>query len=95
MSDIKRTCPACDSWTSSVGIAFRDGEPCPYCGLPAEAVEALDRAAERGAEQSMVDMAAKAEVRATNAEAEVRRLRGLLREILWSAQLAEEEAPSE
>lgn len=35
MSDLKRSCPACKSWTSEIGEAFRDGEPCPVCGAPA------------------------------------------------------------
>jgi hypothetical protein len=41
MSDLKMTCPGCDAHTSAVGIAYRDGDPCPYCGLPAE--ETLQR----------------------------------------------------
>jgi hypothetical protein len=29
---VKETCPGCDAHTSSVYAAFRDGDPCPYCG---------------------------------------------------------------
>jgi hypothetical protein len=32
----KTTCPGCESYTSGVLAAFRNGEPCPYCGLAAE-----------------------------------------------------------
>jgi hypothetical protein len=35
MSDLTRTCPNCGSHTSSVGAAFAEGEPCPYCGAEA------------------------------------------------------------
>lgn len=32
MSDLKRECPACHSYTSAIGQAIEDREPCPYCG---------------------------------------------------------------
>lgn len=35
MSDLKTLCPGCGSYLSSVGIAFRDGKPCPQCGYAA------------------------------------------------------------
>lgn len=92
MSDIKRSCPACDAYTSNVGIAFRDDQPCPYCGLPAEAALQLDLARERGAQRETLEMAAKAEARAARAEAEVARLRGLVNEILWTAERADKES---
>lgn len=78
MSDIKRTCPACDSWTSAVGEAFRDGEPCPYCGLPAAAAHLIDEARERKVGDDVLSKYAAAEVRAAEAEAEVRELRDAL-----------------
>ena len=81
MSDIKRSCPACDSWTSAVGIAFRDGEPCPYCGLPAEVVPILDAAEKRGLDRTLIERTAQAEVRAVNAEAETERMKAALRRI--------------
>lgn len=38
-----RTCPACRNHTQSIHHAFRDGEPCPRCGLPtAIAVKVLE-----------------------------------------------------
>jgi hypothetical protein len=69
MSDLKRICPGCDSWTSAIGAAFRDGEPCPYCGLPAEAAHLIDEAQERNVSQKVLDRLAAAEIRAAKAEA--------------------------
>ena len=77
---------------TNVGIDFSQGDPCRYCGLPADAAFELDLARERGANKATVDMAAKAEARAAVAEVEVARLRGLLREIGWSVERAEKEA---
>ena len=78
MSDLKTTCPACDSWTSEVGRALRDGEPCPYCGLPAEAAEAVIRARRRGAAEDVLERMAKAEARAAMAEKRLGHLLGTL-----------------
>ena len=78
MSDLKRSCPACDAHTSAIGAAFRDGEPCPYCGLPAEAAAAFDRAVTRGADEDMAQRAAQAEQRAAVAEARVAMLQARL-----------------
>jgi hypothetical protein len=74
----KETCPACESMTSNIASAFRRGEPCPYCGLPADSAAAVIAAQERGADALLVRQAAEAERRAGVAEAEVDRLRGLL-----------------
>lgn len=35
----KLSCPGCYAYTSEVLQAVRDGEPCPYCGIPASAIE--------------------------------------------------------
>lgn len=92
MSDLKMLCPACDSYSSSVGIGFRDEGKCPFCGLPVEAMLALEKASARGAQDSAIKMAAEAEARASRAEAEVVRLRGLLHEIGWTVERVEKEA---
>lgn len=81
MSDLTRTCPGCDSHTSAIGIAFREDEPCPYCGLPASAAAQIDDARERGATRGLTEALAKAEVRAAKAEQEVGLLRGRLARI--------------
>jgi hypothetical protein len=31
-------CPGCGAYSSSVLIKVNDGEPCPFCGLSAEAI---------------------------------------------------------
>jgi hypothetical protein len=33
----KMTCPGCDAHSSTITQAFTTGEPCPCCGLSAEA----------------------------------------------------------
>ena len=76
MSDLKTTCPACDSWTSEVGRALRDGEPCPYCGLPAEAAETVMEA--RKLARSALERMARAEARAAMAEKRLGHLLGTL-----------------
>ena len=88
MSDLKRTCPACDSETSAIGMAFRDGEPCPYCGLPAEAAEAVIRARRRGAAEDVLERMARAEARAARAEARLARLLGAVDDIERAAREA-------
>lgn len=92
MSDLKRNCPACGTRSSDVGYDFLEGRPCRFCGLPAEAASAFDAARARGAEQALVDVAAKAEARAARAEAEVDRLRGLLVEIQWAVERVDGDA---
>lgn len=48
----KVTCPGCDSYTSGIANAVHRGEPCPYCGLPAETVIKVNRVREeRGSEE--------------------------------------------
>lgn len=32
MSDLKRKCPGCHRYSSSVGVAIEEGAPCPSCG---------------------------------------------------------------
>lgn len=77
----KATCPACETTTSSVLSAFRRGDPCPCCGLSAEAAGELVAARRRGADADLVRRAAQAEQRAETAEAEMYRLRRLLRQV--------------
>jgi hypothetical protein len=81
MSDLKRWCPGCENVLSSIGTAFNDGEPCPNCGLPAEAAEAIEKAQVRGASDGLAKRTADAEIRAAKAEAEVSILRARLAEI--------------
>jgi hypothetical protein len=77
----KAICPACDSYTSAIHEAFRDGGACPYCGLPAAAAKAVLAAQERGANEDLAQRAAKAEQRAAKAEREAAWLRDRLDQI--------------
>lgn len=74
----KAECPACESYTSDNLRARDNGEPCPFCGLPADAAQEIERAVERGANKNLAKHAATAERRAADAEREVLRLRVLL-----------------
>lgn len=90
---MKAECPACDSETSELYRAFQEGDPCPYCGLPADAANAVLAARERGASEQLVERAAKAEQRAAKAEQEARRLREALDRIeRWLAEVRKEAA---
>lgn len=71
----KMACLGCDSYTSAIYEAFGNGEPCPYCGLPAEVTEKVLLARKRGADEDLTQRYQEAEVRAGKAEAEVVRLR--------------------
>lgn len=62
MSDIKATCPACDSTTSSIGMAFREGKQCPVCKLPALAALEIEAARTRGADTKLTERLAKLEI---------------------------------
>lgn len=81
MGDMKRSCPGCEAWTSSVGLAFRQGEPCPYCGLPAEAARLIDEAQERNVSAKLTQRLIEAEKRAAKAEGAAAELRSLLASI--------------
>lgn len=81
MGDFKMECAGCGSWTNSVGLAMRDGEPCPYCGLSAEVQIAVSAARERNADQSLIDERVEAEKRAMKAEREAAAGRILARDL--------------
>lgn len=38
MSDFKVHCPGCGDYSSAIGMAFSNGDPCPTCGLSAAAL---------------------------------------------------------
>lgn len=69
------TCPGCDSRTSSVLAAFRNGEPCPYCGLSTRAAAEIEHIRESKANVEIKQMAEEATKRAETAEHQVRILR--------------------
>ncbi len=53
MGDWKMTCPGCNAWTNAVGYAYRDGDPCPECGLPHSATEAVLTARKSSADEKL------------------------------------------
>ena len=71
----KMTCPACESHTSGMLSAFREGLPCPYCALPHEAAVAVLAAQQRAADEQLIARYMAAEKRAANAEQELGQLR--------------------
>lgn len=49
----KMTCPACNAYTSSVLAAFEEGQPCPYCGLSADAALEIDGVRQQRADENL------------------------------------------
>jgi hypothetical protein len=76
----RMTCPACGARTSSVVAAFEseEGSPCPSCGLPHAAAVAVIEIKARQAGEEVTQRAIRAELRAAQAENELRRLRRVL-----------------
>lgn len=71
----KMTCPACNARLSDIRRAFLDGEPCPNCGLSADAAREIEAIRmKRGDEKLKADLEA-ALIRAGKAETEAARLR--------------------
>jgi hypothetical protein len=71
-------CPACQTCTSDVRLAFERGSPCPNCGLSAQAAADVLSARARGADAELVERTAVAVRRAELAEAAVADLRAVL-----------------
>lgn len=77
----KIECPGCESYTSSVARAVSDGDPCPYCGLSADAIRTVLEARERHGETKLVEQITEALKRAEKAEHEAKALRAALRAV--------------
>lgn len=92
MSD-KMTCPACDSYTSSILQAYEDGSRCPVCGIPAEVTVAVLEARKRNADADLTERYEAAEIRAGRAEAEARKLRRHLDAIKYAVDHPPEDSP--
>lgn len=41
MVTMRRICPKCDAQSSNIGLAYRDGKGCPYCGTTEEEASRL------------------------------------------------------
>jgi hypothetical protein len=68
MGDWKMECPGCNAWTDSVGIAYRDGNDCPSCGLLWSATDAVLTARQKYKDDERTEKLEAAEVRAGQAE---------------------------
>ena len=77
----KVTCPGCESYTSAVFQAVHEGEPCPYCGLPASTIAEVNAVREARGDEQLREKLAEALTRAGRAEAEVARLRDMARSV--------------
>lgn len=83
------TCPGCNAHTSGVVTAFEEGDPCPYCGLPATATAEILDARKRSADAELTKRYEEAVKRAGRLEAENHALRGALNNLLMAARQAE------
>lgn len=78
----KLWCPGCDSETSELWrVVHEQGGPCPYCGLPAEAIQLVLQAKEKNLSNELTNRFMEAEQRAAAAEKEARQLREQIRRI--------------
>jgi hypothetical protein len=74
-------CPGCENSLSSILAAFREGGPCPECGLPAAAARQVLDARRKGAEESLTKAYTQMLKRAVDAEGERDDLRARLLEM--------------
>lgn len=77
----KDVCPSCNSYTSAIYDVLHgasDLDACPYCGLPGDAMRAVDKAARKGAEQALIDRCVAAERTAARLTERNRLLESLL-----------------
>lgn len=84
------TCPGCDAYTSGVVTAFEEGEPCPYCRLPATATAEILDARKRSADAELTKRYEEAVKRIGGLEAENHALRGALNNIRQAVRQADE-----
>jgi predicted RNA-binding Zn-ribbon protein involved in translation (DUF1610 family) len=71
----KMTCSSCGSHTSGVLEAFRNDWPCPICGLPAHAAEAVVKARQYHVAKETIKRLATVETQLAQVLAENQRLR--------------------
>jgi hypothetical protein len=64
----KMTCPGCDSHTSTVLAAVQEDQPCPYCGLSAQAIVEVNGLRERRDDDALSAQLSEALLRADRAE---------------------------
>lgn len=61
-------CPACGQNVFAILQAFREGEACPYCGLPADVARQVIEAQRKGADEKLRRAYTEAMKRALDAE---------------------------
>jgi hypothetical protein len=74
----KMICPGCDAESSSILTSVRNGEPCPFCGLSAEAISEIQSVRQVKADEDLKDRLEKALVERDHALAEAAKLRSLV-----------------
>lgn len=70
----KLLCPGCNTYTSSVLEAWQMDEPCPKCGLSAEAISEVRGVRRRLADEALKTQCEHALIRADRAETRLRKL---------------------
>lgn len=78
-------CPGCENSLHAILVAFREGDPCPRCGLPADVARQVYEAQRKGADEALREMYTAAMKRALDAEQERDDLRERMREIREAA----------
>ena len=71
-------CPGCGSYTSSVLAKVEQGEPCPYCGLSADAIGEIRSVRRKRADEDLKGRLEKALVERDRAVTEAAKLRSAL-----------------
>ena len=80
MSD-KMTCPGCGAHTSAVLINVSRDEPCPYCGLSADAIMEVAEVRRKTADEDLKTRLEKALIERDRAVTEAVRLGRILEEV--------------
>lgn len=66
----KMQCLGCEAYLSSILRAYREGKPCPECGLPDHVMFYLEQLKSQGVDAKLLWRIADAETRAMQAERE-------------------------
>jgi hypothetical protein len=77
----KMECPACKAYLSGIKMAFQNGEPCPECGLSAEAAEEVLSIWDTRANEALQAKAGAQRIELDRATAELGACKTLLRKI--------------
>lgn len=74
-------CPGCGNYLSDILMAFRDGSPCPRCGLPADTARQVLDTQRKSADETLKRNYLDAMKRALEAERERDELRERISDI--------------